>query len=80
MRHTIFIETEDGSYHIIIPLSVTRDRYYSLCILRNGVTPHIRSLRAIHRDECPRSIVRSEPDKVVERFPPGRRERFGCTL
>lgn len=63
-----------------MPLSDARERDHSLCVLRDGVTPHTRSLRAIHCDECPRSIVWSEPDKVVERFPPGRRECLGCAL
>jgi len=46
--------------HAILPLT--------LCILRDGAASHVRYLRAVDCDECPRSIVRGEPDEVVERL------------
>ena len=53
---------------------------YSLRVLRDGVALHIWYLRAIYRNECSWSVVRGEPDEVVERLRPGRSECLGCTL
>jgi hypothetical protein len=55
-------------------------RAHSLSVLRDGVTLHIWYLRAIYRNECSRSVVRGEPDEVVERLRPGRRECLGRAL
>ena len=41
---------------------------------------HISYLRAVYRDECPRSVVWGEPDESVERLRPGRRECLGRAL
>jgi len=55
--------------HAILPLT--------LCIIWDGVAPHIRYLGAVYRDECSRGVVRgSKPDEIVERLGPGSREGF----
>jgi hypothetical protein len=52
----------------------------SLCILWDGVAPHIRYLGAVYRDECPRGVLRGKPEEIVECFGPGSRERFRRAL
>lgn len=44
----------------------------SLCILWDGIAPHIRYLGAVYRDECSRGVVRSKSEKFVEPLEPGR--------
>lgn len=48
----------------------------SLCILWDGVAPHIRYLCAVYRDECSRGVVRCKPDEIIERLGPRSREGF----
>jgi hypothetical protein len=55
-------------------------RGHSLRVLRDGVALNIWYLRAIYRDEGSRSVVRGEPDEVVECLRPGRRECLGGAL
>ncbi|KAI0260649.1 hypothetical protein BC834DRAFT_533103 [Gloeopeniophorella convolvens] len=52
----------------------------SPCCLRNGVTRHVRNLRAVNCNECARGVVRLEPNKPIESFRPGRRKCLRRTL